>query len=61
MRLTKAQLLDVALEAIDYVGQANYLRRELTARYWLGLMWAGKTDKSIDEVSDELEAAYEQA
>jgi len=32
MRLTKAQLLDVALEALEYVGQANYLHREQTAR-----------------------------
>ena len=61
MRLTKAQLLDVALEAIEYVGKANYSERERTARCWLERVWDGKTDLSLEEVSDELEAAYERA
>ncbi len=64
MRLTKAQLLDVALEALDYVAKANYNHREQTARLWLKRAWEGKTDKSldeIDEISDELEEVYERA
>ena len=61
MRLTKAQLLDAALEAIDYVGQLNHSHRERTAMCWLERMWDGKTDMSLDEVSNELEEAYERA
>ena len=61
MRLTKAQLLDVALEALDYVAKANYNHREQTARLWLKRVWEGKTDKSLDEISDELEEVYERA
>lgn len=62
MRLTKVQLLDVALEALEYVAKANYDCRERTAKIWLGRMWTGKTDKSLEEVSDELEEkAYERS
>ncbi|KKK71059.1 hypothetical protein LCGC14_2917750 [marine sediment metagenome] len=61
MRLTKAQLLDLALEALDYVAKANYNHREQTARLWLKRVWEGKTDKSLDEISDELEEVYERA
>lgn len=61
MRLTKAQLLDVALEAMEYVAKANYDHREQTARIWLGRMWAGKTDKSLEEIDLALEEAYERA
>lgn len=61
MRLTKAQLLDAALEAIDYVGQLNHSHRERAARCWLERMWNGETDMTLDEVSDLLEEAYERA
>lgn len=61
MRLTKAQLLDVALEALEYVAKANYDHRERTARCWLERVWEGKTDKSLEEVDLALEEAYERA
>lgn len=61
MKLTKDELLEVALEAIGYVGRANYSERERTATCWLERMWDGKTDMSIDQVSDALEEAHERA
>ncbi len=49
------------LEAIEYVGIANYSERERTAKCWLERIWNGKTDMSIDQVSNALEEAYERA
>lgn len=60
MRVTKAQLLEAAIDAIDYVAMANYDHRQRAASHWLMRIWNGKTNMSIDEVGNMLEEQLEQ-
>lgn len=52
---TKVNLLYAALEAVDHVGQANWAGRQEAARTWLSKVFTGKTDKSLDEIQEEVD------
>ena len=47
-------LLDAAIEAIVYVGHANWDRRQQAAREWIELVASGGTDKSLDDIQEEV-------
>lgn len=47
-------LLETAIEAVEHVAQANWNGREQAAKRWLRLVFAGKTQKSLDEIQEEI-------
>lgn len=53
-RLEARNLLDAALEAVDHVGQANWVSRQEAVREWLVRIFHGKIDKSLDEIQEEI-------
>lgn len=49
-RITLDEMLEAAIEAVEYVGQANWNSRESAAKTWLRRVSEGQTDLSISDV-----------
>ncbi len=49
-RVTIDEMLEAAIEAVEYVGQANWEGRESAAIEWLRLTRKGQTNLSISDV-----------
>ena len=57
--VTIQEMLDAALEAVDYVSQANWRGRETAARAWLRRISTGDRGLTIDQIAELQEDARE--
>lgn len=57
--MTIQEMYDAAIEAVDYVGQANWQNRQNAASAWLARIRNGKRDLTIGQVDTKLEEEAE--